>query len=76
MVLDLAKRLEYEPDPLAHVLLKNRTNTIGIIVPEFRHYFFPAFIIGAQPVLSKASYNVMICQSDVCYETEVANVKA
>lgn len=76
MVLDLAKQLEYEPNPLAHGLLKNRTNTIGIIVPEFRHYFFPAFIIGAQSVLSKAGYNVMICQSDECYETEVANVKA
>ena len=76
MVLELAQKLEYEPNPLASGLLKNRTNTIGIIVPEFRHYFFPAFIIGAQSVLSKAGYNVMICQSDECYETEVTNVKA
>lgn len=76
MVLALAQKLEYEPNPLASGLLKNRTNTIGIIVPEFRHYFFPAFIIGAQSVLSKAGYNVMICQSDECYETEVTNVKA
>lgn len=76
MVLELAQKLEYEPNPLASGLLKSRTNTIGIIVPEFRHYFYPAFIIGVQSVLSKAGYNVMICQSDECYETEVANVKA
>lgn len=76
MVLDLAQQLEYQPNPLANALLKSRTNTVGIIVPEFRHYFFPATIIGAQEVLSAAGYNVMICQSDESYETEVANVKA
>jgi len=76
IVLDLAKQLDYQPNLLANALLKSRTNTIGIIVPEFRHYFFPAVIIGAQEILSKAGYNVMICQSDESYETEVANVKA
>jgi DNA-binding LacI/PurR family transcriptional regulator len=76
LVLDLAQQLEYQPNPLANALLKSRTNTIGIIVPEFRHHFFPAIIIGAQEVFSKAGYNVMICQSEECYETEVANVKA
>jgi DNA-binding LacI/PurR family transcriptional regulator len=76
MVLDLAQQLEYQPNPLANALLKSKTNTVGIIVPEFRHYFFPATIIGAQEVLSAAGYNVMICQSDESYETEVANVKA
>jgi len=75
-VLDLAQQLEYQPNPLANALLKSRTNTVGIIVPEFRHYFFPAVIIGAQEVFSKAGYNVMICQSEESYETEVANVKA
>jgi LacI family transcriptional regulator/LacI family repressor for deo operon, udp, cdd, tsx, nupC, and nupG len=76
MILDLAQQLEYQPNPLANALLKSRTNIIGILVPEFRHYFFPTIIMGAQEVLSKAGYNVMICQSDESYETEVTNVKA
>jgi DNA-binding LacI/PurR family transcriptional regulator len=75
-VLDLAQHLDYQPNLLANALLKSRTNTVGIVVPEFRHYFFPAVIIGAQEVFSKAGYNVMICQSEESYETEVANVKA
>lgn len=76
MILDLAKELDYEPNPLANALLKRRTNIVGILVPEFRHYFFPTIIMGAQAVLSKAGYNVMIFQSDESYETEVANIKA
>ena len=76
MILDLAQELDYQPNPLANALLKRQTNIVGILVPEFRHYFFPTFIMGAQEVLSKAGYNVMICQSDESYETEVANVKA
>lgn len=76
MILDLAQQLEYQPNPLANALLKSRTNIVGILVPEFRHYFFPTVIMGAQEILSKAGYNVMICQSDESYETEVANVKA
>lgn len=76
MILDLAKKLDYEPNPLANALLKRRTNIIGMLVPEFRHYFFPTIIMGAQAVLSKAGYNLMIFQSDESYETEVANVKA
>ena len=76
MILDLAQQLEYQPNPLANALLKSRTNIVGILVPEFRHYFFPTMIMGAQEVLSKAGYNVMICQSDESYETEMANVKA
>lgn len=76
MILDLAKELDYEPNPLANALLKRRTNVIGMLVPEFRHYFFPTIIMGAQAVLSKAGYNLMIFQSDESYETEVANIKA
>ncbi|AYQ34466.1 LacI family DNA-binding transcriptional regulator [Runella sp. SP2] len=76
MILDLAQQLEYHPNPLANALLKSRTNIVGILVPEFRHYFFPTVIMGAQEILSKAGYNVMICHSDESYDTEVANVKA
>jgi LacI family transcriptional regulator, repressor for deo operon, udp, cdd, tsx, nupC, and nupG len=76
VVLELAKNLEYQPNPLANALLKSKTNLIGIIVPEFRHYFFPATTVGAQEVLMEAGYNVMICQSGDSYETEVRNTKA
>jgi LacI family transcriptional regulator/LacI family repressor for deo operon, udp, cdd, tsx, nupC, and nupG len=75
-VLELAGQLDYQTNPLAYGLVKSRSNIIGMVVPEFYHYFFPNVIVGAQEVLQRAGYNLMICQSAESYETEVANVKA
>jgi DNA-binding LacI/PurR family transcriptional regulator len=72
-VLEIARKLEYQPNLLAYGLAKNRSMTIGIIVPEFINTFFPFIIIGAQEVANPAGYHVLICQSNESYETEIAN---
>jgi DNA-binding LacI/PurR family transcriptional regulator len=72
-VLRMARKLDYQPNLLAKSLVKSKSNTIGIIVPEFLTYFFPAVIMGAQEVAANAGYNVVICQSQESYATEVSN---
>lgn len=72
-VLKMAQQLDYQPNLLAKSLVKSKSNTIGIIVPEFLTYFFPTVIIGAQEVAANAGYNVVICQSQESFKTEVAN---
>jgi DNA-binding LacI/PurR family transcriptional regulator len=74
-VLDMAGQLDYQPNQLAHSLVKSRTNTVGILVPEFVSSFFPKVIIAAQQTLKQAGYGVVICQSEESYETEVANAR-
>lgn len=75
-ILDKAQELDYQPNQLAHSLVKSRTNTVGIVVPEFLTQFFPNVIVGAQRVLRQAGYNLMIMQSGESYDNEVANTKA
>jgi len=72
-VLKMARELDYQPNQLAQGLVNSKTNTVGIIVPEFLTYFFPTVIIGAQEVAAAAGYNVIICQSQESFKTEVAN---
>jgi DNA-binding LacI/PurR family transcriptional regulator len=72
-VLKMARKLDYQPNLLAKSLVKSKSNTIGIIVPEFLTYFFPTIIMGAQEVAARQGYNVVICQSQESYETEVSN---
>jgi DNA-binding LacI/PurR family transcriptional regulator len=72
-VLETARKLEYQPNLLAYGLAKNKSMTIGIIVPEFINSFFPFIIIGAQEVANPAGYHVLICQSNESYQTEIAN---
>jgi DNA-binding LacI/PurR family transcriptional regulator len=74
-VLELAEKMEYQRNMLALSLVTKKTNTIGIIVPEFHSSYFPRAIMGAQEIASKAGYNTIICQSNETYETEVANTK-
>ena len=75
-ILEKAQELDYQPNQLAHSLVKSRTNTVGIIVPEFLTQFFPNVIVGAQKVLRQAGYHLIIMQSDESYETEVGNTRA
>jgi DNA-binding LacI/PurR family transcriptional regulator len=72
-VLNMARELDYQPNQLAQSLVNSKTNTVGIIVPEFMTYFFPTVIIGAQEVAAAAGYNVIICQSQESVKTEIAN---
>lgn len=72
-VLQMARKLDYRPNLLAKSLVNSKSNTIGIIVPEFLTYFFPTIIMAAQEVATKAGYNVIICQSQESRKTEKAN---
>jgi len=74
-VLELAEQLDYQRNMLSISLLKKRSNTIGIIVPEFLSSYFPQVIMGAQEVATAAGYNTIICHSNETYKTEVANTK-
>jgi LacI family transcriptional regulator len=48
---------------------------IGVVIPEFRSFFFPEIIIGIQEVLNKEGYQVLICQSNESSELERKNVE-
>ena len=61
---------------MAKNLVQKRTYNIGIVVPEFINSFFPEVIIGAQEVFFNHGYQVLITQSNECYETELKNVKS
>lgn len=73
-VLRMAKELNYEPNQVAQSLRTKRTHTLGIIVPDLVTHFFSSNISGIQEVATRHGYNVMICQSNECYETEVRNI--
>jgi DNA-binding LacI/PurR family transcriptional regulator len=69
-VIELARQLNYQPNLLALNLLRRRTNTIGVIVPEITSYFFSSIISGIQDLLSPLGVNMIIGQSNESYEEE------
>jgi LacI family transcriptional regulator len=75
LILNKAREMGYRPNPFARNLLQQKSMNIGIVIPEFIGSFFPEVIIGAQEVLFKAGYQVLITQSNECCNTEIENVK-
>jgi len=75
-VLNMAEKIGYEPNTVASSLRKNKTNIIGIIVPEFIQAYFPSVILGVQEVANQAGYKVMICQSGESLDLEEKNLQA
>lgn len=74
-VLELAEKLDYQRNMLSINLLRQKSNTIGVVVPEIISSYFPQVIMGAQEVATSFGYNILICNSNENYETEVANTK-
>jgi LacI family transcriptional regulator len=74
-ILETAKEMGYSPNPMAKSLLKQCSNQIGVVVPEFINAFFPEVIIGIQEVFIKKGYQVLIMQSGESQITELENVK-
>jgi DNA-binding LacI/PurR family transcriptional regulator len=62
-VNDLAKKLNYTPNPAALSLKKNTTRNIGVILPNLQEEFFSLSITAIEDIVSDKGYNVFISQS-------------
>jgi LacI family transcriptional regulator len=75
-VNELAEKLNYQPNIVALSLRQKKTNTIGVIIPEFVHFFFSTVISGIEAVAYEAGYSVIITQSNESFEKEKRDIKA
>ncbi|MCR9082225.1 MAG: LacI family transcriptional regulator [Cyclobacteriaceae bacterium] len=71
LVKDYAEKHHYIPNSIAVNFRKNRTMTIGMIVPEVVHYYFSSIISGALHAAKKQGYRVLISQTDEKLENEI-----
>lgn len=74
-VMALVEKLDYLPNPVALSLLKSRSYTLGVLVPEIDNPFFSAVISGIEEIAYDRGYHVTIYQSHENYKREVLNVK-
>src|SRR5258708_30352077 len=58
------RKLNYRPNLIARSLAKQRTHTIGMIVPDIANPFFPAVVRGAEDAAQRQGYNLLLCNSD------------
>ncbi|QNE39874.1 LacI family transcriptional regulator [Hymenobacter sp. NBH84] len=59
-VQQLARQLGYEPNPYASSLRRQKSKTIGVVIPEVANNFFSLAINGIEEVARENNYHVLI----------------
>lgn len=75
-ILAAADEHGYTTNKFAANLSKQKSNTIGVIIPKLNSYFMSTVIAGIEEVASKVGYNLVISQSLESEEKEKLNAKS
>lgn len=63
-VTEAARTLGYHRNALAHSLRTQRSNTIGVLVPDITNPVFPPILRGIEDALANAGYTAIIANTD------------
>ena len=78
-------QLGYQPNEIARSLTKQKSNTIGVIVPHISHPYFSKLISNLENEAAKNGYKIILCNSkekaekekqylDMCKSNRVAGI--
>ncbi len=71
----LAKELGYQSNKFASSLRKQKTDTIGVIVPKLNSFLMSTILAGMEKVANEAGYNLIISQSLESEKKEITNAR-
>jgi LacI family transcriptional regulator len=74
-VLELAKKLNYQPNPHASSLRRHNSKTIAVVVPEIANNFFALAINGIQSAAREKGYHVLIYVTNESNKIESESLK-
>src|SRR5919202_4441674 len=63
-VLEVARRMNYQPNQHARALATNRSYLIGVVVPDLMHSYFAEIYRGVEAVARPVGYRNLICNTD------------
>src|SRR5450759_2873045 len=63
-ILEMARELDYKPNPIARAMVLGQSDLIGLVVPDITNPFFPAIVRGAEDEARKHGLNLIVCNSD------------
>ncbi len=70
-VKDLAKKLNYRPNPFAQSLRKDAPRIIGVVVPNLVTHYYAAVLDGIEDEANRAGYSVISANSHESFEDEM-----
>lgn len=74
-VIKIAKEHGYSPNEIARGLVKQSTNTIGLLVPDISNPYFPEVAKGVEEKAIGRDYHVFLCNTDWDSKKEIDYIK-
>jgi LacI family transcriptional regulator len=75
-VLEVSRRLNYQPNHFARALVTNRSFLIGVIVPDLMHSYFAEIMHGIGVVARSSNYQIVIGNTEEHVARELKEVDA
>jgi LacI family transcriptional regulator len=75
-VLEVARRMNYQPNQHARALATNRSYLIGIIIPDIMNLYFAEVIRAIETIARPAGFQLLICGTDEDKTRELEEVEA
>jgi DNA-binding LacI/PurR family transcriptional regulator len=73
-VLQAVQAIGYQPSQLARGLRRDKTNMIGMIIPDITNPFFPGVVRGAEDVAFSNGYRLILCNTDNDHSKELVHL--
>jgi LacI family transcriptional regulator len=73
-VLKVAEELNFAPNQLARGLRLNKTQTIGLVIPDISNPFFASIARNVEIQARKKGYSVILCDSEESTELEIESL--
>lgn len=74
-----AREHRYQPNALAATLRSARnarSKLIGVVLPQFTHYYFSCILTGIEETCSKHGYHIVVAQTGDSYEREKSIIES
>ncbi len=75
-IVKAAEKMGYYPNRVAAALANNRSQTIGVLIPDLMNPVFPPILRGLQDTCDKAGYTLISANSDNKLENERTALRA
>lgn len=75
-ILKTANEMGYTPNLVAKSLVSSKTYSIGVVIPEISHSFFPDVVKGIEEAANKENYQIFLTNTSEDYEKEKRNIEA
>ncbi|WP_083750045.1 LacI family DNA-binding transcriptional regulator [Rhodohalobacter halophilus] len=69
-ILRKAENMGYTPNRVAKSLVSSKTQTIGVVIPEITHAFFPEVVRGIEEITYQTDYQLILTNANEQFDRE------